>query len=116
MYTAAVVLKKSAGNYEEVVKTNIEDEVGAELETLDSKKADQYKIEGGVVVKSIRKGGPISKTRMEEGFIITSVNGIDVKSVEELGRALLSARGTVKLEGMYPGSDMYTYPLNLNGE
>ena len=113
-YNTAVVLKKSPGNYEKVVSDNIGDEVGAELETLDSKKAEQYGIEGGVVVKSIKKGGPISKTSMEEGFIITSVNGVDVRNVEELGKALYSARGTVKMEGMYPGSDMYTYPLNLN--
>ena len=110
----SVVLRKSPGNYEAVVTANVEDQLGADLETLDSKKAEQYNIEGGVVVKSIKKGGAISKTRMEEGFIITSVNGIDVKNVDELGKALMSARGTVKLEGMYPGSDMYTYPLNLN--
>jgi S1-C subfamily serine protease len=115
-FTAPVVLKKSAGNYDAVVTANVSEELGADLETLDSKKADQYNIEGGVVVKSIKRGGPISKTRMEEGFIITSVNGVDVKSVEELGKALINARGIVKLEGMYPGSDMYTYPLNLNGE
>lgn len=113
-FNTAVVLRKSPGNYEKVVSDDIEGQVGAELETLDSKKAEQYGIDGGVVVKSIKKGGPISKTRMEEGFIITRVNGIDVKNVEELGKALYSARGTVKVEGMYPGSDMYTYPLNLS--
>jgi Do/DeqQ family serine protease len=115
-FTTPVVLRKSAGNVDAVVTANVEEELGADLQTLDSKKADQYNIEGGVVVKSIKKGGAISKTRMEEGFIITSVNGVDVKNVEELGRALSTARGNVKLEGMYPGSDMYTYPLNLNGE
>ncbi len=114
--TTAVVLKKSPGNYEAVVTANVEEQLGADLENLDSKKADQYGIEGGVVVKTIKKGGAISKTRMEEGFIITSVNGVDVKNVEELGKALLNTRGTVKVEGMYPGSDMYTYPLNLNSE
>ena len=113
-YNTGVVLKKSPGSYDKVVADNIEDEVGAELETLDSKKAEQYGIEGGVVVKSIKKGGAISKTRMEEGFIITSVNGVDVRNVDELGKALYNARGTIKVEGMYPGSDMYTYPLNLN--
>ena len=115
-FKANVVLRKSPGNYEAVYTANVEDEVGADLETLDSKKASQYGIDGGVVVKSIKRGGPISKTRMEEGFIITSVNGVDIKNVDELGKSLINARGTVKLEGMYPGSDMYTYPLNLNGE
>jgi serine protease Do len=113
-FTTAATLKKSAGNYEEVVKTNLEEQLGANVETLDSKKAEEYNINGGVVVKTIQKGGAISKTKMEEGFIITSVNGYEVKSVEELGRVLLSVTGTVKLEGMYPGSDMYSYPLNLN--
>ena len=98
------------------MSANVQEQLGADLETLDSKKADQYNIAGGVVVKSIKKGGAISKTRMEEGFIITSVNGVDVKNVEELGKALLNARGTVKVEGMYPGSDMYTYPLNLDSQ
>jgi len=114
--STAVVLKKSPGNYEAVVTANVEEQLGADLENLDAKKADQYGIEGGVVVKTIKKGGAVSKTRMEEGFIITSVNGVDIKNVEELGKALLNARGTVKVEGMYPGSDMYTYPLNLSGE
>src|SRR5215470_647199 len=91
-YNAAVVLKKSPGNYEKLVSEDVEGEVGAELETLDSKKAEQYGIDGGVVVKSIKKGGPISKTRMEEGFIITSVNGVDVRNVDELGKALYNAR------------------------
>ncbi|MER3497791.1 MAG: serine protease [Chitinophagaceae bacterium] len=113
-YTTSATLKKSPGNYDEVVKSNLEETLGAKLETLDSKKAEEYGLEGGVLVKSIENGGAISKTRMEKGFIITSVNGYDVKSVEELGKVILSVRGTIKLEGIYPGSDVYSYPLNLN--
>lgn len=113
-YNTNVILKKSPGNYETVVKATVEEQLGASLETLDSKKANEYGLDGGVVVKTIKKGGTISKTRMEEGFIITTVNGVNVKTVDELGKALLNAAGTVKVEGMYPGSDMYTYPLNLN--
>src|SRR4029078_19474 len=112
--TATVTLKKEPGSYAAVDSEIVGQQLGADLETLDSKKADEYNVEGGVVVKSIRKGGKLSTTRMENGFIITSVSGYPVKSVEELGRLLSSARGTVKLEGMYPGSEMYTYPLNLN--
>ena len=62
--SAAVVLKKSPGNYDKVVSANVEEQLGADLETLDPKKAEQYNIEGGVVVKTIKKGGAISKTRM----------------------------------------------------
>src|SRR4030095_830176 len=49
-FATGVVLKKSPGNYEAVVTANVEEQLGADLETLDSKKADQYGIDGGVVV------------------------------------------------------------------
>ena len=69
---------------------------------------------GGVVVKKIREGGKLSQTKMDEGFVITSVNGRSIKSVDELNRVLNNAIGTVKLEGFYPGfKGSYTYPLTL---
>jgi serine protease Do len=115
-FNTGVFLKKSPGNYAEVMKANVGELLGADLENLDSKKADQYNVEGGIVVKSINEGGLLGKTRMQKGFIITTVNGKDVKTIEDLAKALTSATGTVQLQGMYPGSDMYTYPLNLSGE
>ena len=82
--------------------------------TLDRAKARQYGLEGGVMVTDIKKGGPLSRTRMADGFIITSVNGREVKSLEDLGNLLSRAQGNVRLEGTYPDSDgTYTYPLNL---
>jgi S1-C subfamily serine protease len=103
---------------EELASTSIEEKLGADLETLDKKKADQYDIDGGVVVKKIKDGGPFSRTRMQDGFIITSINGMDVTSLEELGRALSSLDGnSIQLEGIYPGYDgIYRYPLNLDEE
>jgi S1-C subfamily serine protease len=106
-------LKKDPGSYSQVDAEIIGQQLGADLETLDSKKADQYNIEGGVLVKNIRRSGKLSTTRMENGFIITSVSGYPVKSIEELSRLLNSARGTVKLEGIYPGTEPYSYPLNM---
>jgi Do/DeqQ family serine protease len=115
-YNTNVFLKKTPGNYDEVVKANVAEVLGADLETLDPKKADQYNVDGGVVVKSINEGGLLGKTRMQKGFIITTVNGKAVKNIEELGKAIGASQGTAQLQGMYPGSDMYTYPLSLNGE
>ena len=90
------------------------DIIGAELANLDSKKADEYDVTGGVVVKKIREGGKLSETKMDEGFVITSVNGRAIKSIDELSKVLSNAVGTVKLEGFYPGfRGSYTYPLDL---
>ena len=52
---------------------------------------------------------------MEEGFIITSVNGNDITSIEELAQAIKSMIGeSIQLEGIYPGyNGVIPYPLNL---
>lgn len=116
-YQTTVELKESAGKLEVVTNTNIEDKLGGTLENLSKSKAATYGIEGGVVVKALKPGGALKGTRMEEGFVITSVNGKDVTSVEELTKLLSSMVGTVRLEGFYPGYDgTYTYPLNLGDD
>ena len=109
-YTTSATLKAETGNLGDVL--------GAELENLDKKTAEKNEVEGGVVVKKIKPGGPFSKTRMQDGFIITSVNGVDITNTEELSRAIASLRsGSLNLEGFYDGYDgMYRYPVNLQLE
>jgi Do/DeqQ family serine protease len=113
-YTTAVMLKKKAGTFEDVAATNISSALGAELATLDKAKAREYGVDGGVVVRKISAGGAIGRTRMAEGFIITSVNDADVTNVDDLAKALSKAQGPVQLKGVYPdGNGIYTYPLNF---
>ncbi len=114
--TVEMTLKNSAGNVDVVKNSSLIEKLGGELENLDKKKAGVMGVAGGVVVKKLGSGA-LSKSKMQEGFIITSVNGEEVKSVDELGKALDRARGNVRLEGMYPGYEgQYGYPLNLNDE
>jgi serine protease Do len=116
-YTATVTLRESPGKVDAVASSNIKETLGAELETLSKSKADAYGLEGGVVVKKIKEGGAINKTKMQEGFIITSVNGRDINNLDDLTKLLSGAYGAVRLEGIYPGYDgNYTYPLNLGDE
>jgi Do/DeqQ family serine protease len=111
-YNTTVTLKAKVSAVE--VSTAAGDIIGAELSNLDSKKAEEYDVNGGVVVKKIKEGGKLSETKMDEGFVITSVNGRTIKSIDELSKILNSAVGTVKLEGFYPGfRGSYTYPLDL---
>ena len=52
---------------------------------------------------------------MQEGFVITSVDGQEVRTMDQLAAILRSSQGTVKLEGIYPGYDgTYGYPLNID--
>jgi Do/DeqQ family serine protease len=113
-YSIQITLKKKAGTFEDLAVTNIGTRLGAELVTLDKAKAREYGIEGGVQVRKITPGGALSRTKMNETFVIVSVNGEDVTSVEDLSRLLSNSQGAIRLEGIYPGYDgLYTYPLNL---
>lgn len=116
-YTTEVILKGEISKVDVSSSDIIGDRLGVELESLDSEKAAKYDIEGGVIVKKIREDGPLSKTRMEQGFIITTVNGRDIKNADELGRALGAGYGKIKLEGIYPGyNGVYTYQIDLGEE
>ncbi len=116
-YSTFVTLKAQVSTVVAITSDNIQDKIGADLSTLDSKKAEQYEVNGGVVVKKIREGGKLSETKMDEGFVITSVNGRSIKTVEEFSKLLDNLLGTVRLEGFYPGfRGTYTYPLTLNND
>ncbi|MGQ0739457.1 MAG: trypsin-like peptidase domain-containing protein [Bacteroidota bacterium] len=115
-YTASITLKESAGKVDELAVNTINETLGADLENLDKRKATQYGIEGGVLVKKIKTGGAFSKTRMQEGFVITSVNDADISNLDELTKALQGSRGgSIYFEGIYPEAPgaVYRYPLIL---
>ncbi len=114
--STTVTLKNKAGTYEIVKAESVLDKLGGELVNLDKATASKYELNGGVVVKKLGSG-ILKSTRMQEGFIITSVNGQEVKSLDDLKTLLGAAKGTVRLEGIYPGYEgQYGYPLNLNAD
>src|SRR6476661_8250324 len=109
-YTVTVALKKKT----DVISANISTRLKADLSTLSSDKAAKYGIDGGVVINKIYEHSPFGRARIQPGFIITSVAGQQVTSVEDLTELLSNIAGTVKVEGVYPGNDMpYSYPVNL---
>lgn len=115
--TANLILKNKAGNTNVVKTATMLEKLGGELENVDKKTANTYDIAGGVMVKKLGSGY-LSKTKMQEGFVITNINGIVIKTIQDLGSTLEKFKGnTVKVEGIYPGYEgSYGYPLNLSGE
>lgn len=114
-YTSTVTLSAKPTKVDITNAEIIQDNLGVELKNFDPKKAPQYNLQGGVEVINI-KDGPFKKTKIEKGFVITSVNGQNIKNIEELGKALANSRNnTIELEGIYPGySGIYSYQINLD--
>jgi S1-C subfamily serine protease len=114
--TTNLVLKNKVGNTDVVKRETVLDKIGGELATVDRKTAASLEIPGGVAVRKIGSTGALKNSRIQEGFVITFINGQAIKSVDELAAALEANKGrTVKIEGVYPGySDTYGYPLRVD--
>ncbi len=111
--SSVITLKNRAGNYE-VVKADVAvDLLGAELVNLDTKKAKELGINGGVIVKKIKSGALNDQTRMKDGFIILKINNKPVVNVDELKASISNAKNFT-ISGFYPGYDgLYEYPVSL---
>lgn len=85
------------------------------LTTQEKQRLSRYRIEGGVKVIAI-EGGKLARTGVEEGFIITKINGKEVRTVKELQQALSNKSDSmVQFEGIYPDSpsDVYTFGFRM---
>ncbi len=113
-FTVTVSLKNQAGTYDIVKNDSSTEMLGAEFGTLDPKKAKEYGVNGGVIVKRINTTGAINdQTRMKDGFVILKINETTVKNVEELRKAV-GENTTVNITGFYPGYDgLYEYVVTL---
>jgi serine protease Do len=88
--------------------------LGGEFETLDEKTAKKLDLSGGVRVKTIHAGKLRRNTQMQEGFIITKVDGKAIRKAEDLVDALKDKKGGVMLEGVYenlPGTQFYAFGM-----
>ncbi len=88
--------------------------LGADMQDLDKETARKLDIKGGVKITKIYAGKLRQQTQIREGFIITKVDGKEVKSVKELTEVLKDKKGGVMLEGVYediPGTYYYAFGL-----
>jgi serine protease Do len=113
--TVNITLKNRSGNYDLVKAESAIEKLGGELVSIDKSLAIKNNIDGGVTVKKKGSSGAIGNSRIQEGFIITSVNGKPVKNMDDLTAALINVKGTAFFEGIYPGfpDETYRYPVTV---
>lgn len=107
-----IKLKNREGNSDLVTKKKADSfrTLGAEFAELTDAERQRYDLSGGVKVSKMFSGTLRSMTDMQEGFIITEVNGKKVRSISDLKSALRSSRSDmVTLGGVYPSDPGQRY-------
>ena len=115
--TITATLKNNMGNFDLVKQDNSTlSKLGGEFVTLDAKKAKEYGVPGGVIVKKISGGALSEQTRMRDGFIIIKINETNIKNLDDLKKAIINST-TITVSGFYPGYDgLYDYPISLDND
>lgn len=106
-----VTLKNREGTIDIVKASAIDaiDELGAEFEPVSDEEARKLNIDGGMKVVSLSRGKLRSQTTIEEGFVITKMDGKAVKDNDDIRKLLKNKKGGLMIEGYYPGDSTPTY-------
>lgn len=113
-----ITLKNREGNVtsvkrEEVAATAA---LGLNLEDMDSKDLKRLELEAGVRVKELENGKVARYTDMREGFIITHIDGVAIKSAKQANELLgkKKAGETLMFSGVYEDFPReYIYALRM---
>lgn len=104
--TATARLQNTDGKAEAIRPAPVAEvivDLGAEFATLDADVAGQLNVPGGVVVADIKSGLLADQTRIRPGFVITMIDGNNVKNLSGFEKAMASSKGATSIEGFYPG-------------
>jgi serine protease Do len=111
-----VTLRNQQGE-EKMVKPDSEDildVLGAEMEEIDKKTAKSLDISNGLRITKLYPGILQQYTDVRVGFIITKIDGNEVKSLDQFKKYLKNKTGGVMIEGVYedyPGTYYYAFGL-----
>ncbi len=90
------------------------DLLGAEFQNLTGKEKSDLGIDGGVKVTKLSDGILAHQTEIQEGFIITKVDGKPVNNIDDLKKTLEGKKGGTMIEGVYPDrAGVYYYAFGI---
>ncbi len=93
------LLNRDGGTGVLVRKTKFSESLGAELEVISQAEKRKLNVNNGVRVAKIGVG-VMQRLGIKEGFIITSINGLEITTVDELEKILLNITGRVTIRGI----------------
>ena len=106
-----VLLKNSLGTTGFVNK-EASDVLGATFEKPTESEMKKLGITHGVKISELG-AGKLMKAGVQQGFIITSINRMEVNSFEEIQNVLNRSRGGIYIEGIYPDGTSGYYAFGI---
>ncbi len=89
------------------------DDLGATLEVVPDAEMRKLNLTYGLKVVDL-KDGMLKKGGVQQGFIILEINGVQIKSRDDVGYGLNSGRtGVIRIEGVYPNGMRMNYGFIL---
>jgi hypothetical protein len=106
----SVTLRNKEGNTS-VVKNEVTNVLGAQLEPLSEQEQSKLGI-AGVRVKKLETG-KLKSAGIQQGFIITSIDNKPVTKNDDVTSYLESKKGGVLIEGVYPNGMKAYYGFGM---
>ncbi len=105
-----VVLRNKAGKAELLKSDYVDaaDALGGTFAEVSDKGRKELKIDGGLVVTSIKEGGILSKARVRKGYVITHINDRAINSISDLSKITTKI---TSIDGVYPDGRAASYSL-----
>ena len=96
------------------VSRGLHTKLGATFAPLPNQAKQRYRLDSGVMITDVQRGGFFDSAGMAEGTIITGVNGQRVNTVEELDKALAaSTSGMVRIDGVTSDGTAFVFNFPL---
>ncbi|MCU4157726.1 Do family serine endopeptidase [Carboxylicivirga sp. A043] len=97
-----------------IISSNTFDEtLGASLEAVSSNDLRRLGVRYGIQVVEVGNGS-LRQSGVKEGYIITKVNSVPIKTIDDFKTAVSEAEDGIFLTGIYPNGRVVYYAVNLN--
>lgn len=110
-----MLLKNRQNSYDNIVATVDRkqfDQLGATFEPVSSEDKDNLGIAYGMKITKLKPGKLLNKG-IREGFIITEIDKVPIKSNVDIEVALSGKKGGVLIEGVYPNGQRAYFAIGL---
>lgn len=107
-----VTLRNIRGTTGIISSYDFDETLGVSFESVSDSDLRRLGIRYGIQVVDIGNG-PLAKSGVKEGYIVTKVNDVSISSIEDFKQTVSKVEGGLFLTGVYPNGRVVYYAINL---